>query len=342
MIPLRERMARTRPWLPSRLVPPADWGRLLDAAELAPADASSWCVEVHPGHRSDLLVSYTHSPPSRVALARALAAQRAPGWAPVRAIAALWADPSAALHGAAHLLWLEMDLAPTGGVPAPCIFLGLHRHPAAHPPGADDGRLPSPGVLEVLDEVWRAGLDARPPEDLRRALQQLLLRLNALPEAGRLNHLGLMWPRSTSSLRLAMEVHPGALDDCLEAIGWPGDRAALAASIPPDCIANVERLGLSLDLSPTLSPSLGLELVRQDTARDVPGWRALLAPLIERGWLLPEHRDAALAWRGVSGDGPADREVRGVYHVKLSLTAHGPPKLKLYLGSRRHRGFLHS
>ena len=339
-------LRRCRPLFPPELVDGGGWERLLDRARGLPHSVSDtpfgfefhlgkpgpdadFCFRAHPG--TDVAQHFIRegarpepgSPPAARAAAAALAA----------GLRELAADPDSYLARAVAGVILEYDLvglAPGRPPPPPGLFLAP-RHDA---PGSRDGLSEHRDPVRLLPALAAtAGWNGH--AEMLGTAERIFA---ALPEPGYVFQVGAFPARSPRAFRLLLGgVEAGEVPALLEQVEWPGPTDA-AAAVLADVEGPVDRVAVSIDArAEGPGPRLGLELYRPRnwSIADRPGWRALIARLVECGWCLPAKAEGLRRWPGIEGllgGGRIHLVRQGINHVKVVLERGIRTEAKAYVG----------
>ena len=227
-------------------------------------------------------------------------------------------------------VWLEIDAGAARDAP-PSIFLEF------------DAKAP------VSPDRLYAWLDNMPLSDAaakRAAIENILA---ALPGNAHVSHIGAMFSRADTPLRINIKKLPSrALAPFMARIGID-----IPSGAATRLIEYAYRATICLDLTDTILPRLGVEYSFSTWPAREGGWREL-AEMVSAGDLLPGQWDAFRGWARVLTplDAPLDwpdhcliDEVShrdrvksviecGPSHVKATFSAHRPPSLKAYVGFR--------
>jgi hypothetical protein len=287
--------------LPPALVGPEPLAAVRRIAALIPASLTSWIdfeCRLQSG-RPQVDLSIRIDGPSRDRLAVcSLALEESPGGAAWRRVAALareWGNAGSPTHRNIAAAWLEFDLdAGTGASMAPPrVFIDFAR--ARHAAG-DRCRAMTAALAPIV---------GRPaPEWLREGLGRCL---RVLPPASDLVYVGLPAHERVTSVRLCvLGMDERRAGDYLEAVGWPGDAAALRRRLGSwrrpgrDRVARSAILQFDLDDRCRIGSRLGLEypLRRRPQVRGAVAERGFLDDLVACGACAADKRDALLAWPG--------------------------------------------
>lgn len=258
-------------------------------------------------------------------------------WARVDAFIAAWGDTSSIANREIPELWLELDnLNPSTNISSEVplsLFLGLKAERSQ-----DGWKVIQEALDGLLGEVWR---DWQNPID--RCFQ-------ACEEEALVSHVGVMLGRTAPALRINIkQLSLAELPKYLENVGWPGNiQGAMTL------LHSLESLGgftVCLDVGATVFPQIAFECAAKRIG-DSHDWSGFLECLVERGWCLPEKKEALLQWPGFIT--PANSEVRWpaslirasllkpvdqftvlerqMSHIKLTLQPEGSVQAKGYFG----------
>jgi hypothetical protein len=233
-------------------------------------------------------------------------------------------------------LWLEFDLhQPSGDGLIPSVFVDLKRGSRTD--------MSLPGRVNVWSKLLRG-------QPLNKSEYRNLHRyLEALPQTGRLRHIGLMLSRPKAGIRLVFEIERRDVAPYIAIVKALPDRHESSWIQAPDSIL-AGSLHLHLDLNANDRPAVGFEL-RPSHAHK---WPALLDEVAKHFRL--RTLDFLLNWPAQSGllaGGymPPDLTmrpladprlvkdllfIRRVNHLKIIQSADLPTKIKAYL----YAGFL--
>lgn len=225
-------------------------------------------------------------------------------------------------------LLLEYDVvsAPAGSLPAPGVFL----YPEA------PWRLDDIGVtLDALDSITSRDRDQAERRQVRRVCRVLgpdtyVGAAGTFPARARMVRLALMGFKSAH-----------AVMQFLELAGWPGARALVAATLSPlESRGAFARLAAHLDVHAAgIGSTLGLSLYagERQWLKGGQHWTALIDAIRESGIALPEKLSALHDWAmgqdSLTGKSGTFVMVRGIHHVKITLTGDqvGPVKGYIFL-----------
>ena len=294
-------------------------------------------LEIHPHEcerRTDLLIRATTSNGGRLTLAGEnpewdISDTFLEGaiWCKIRAFAQRWADAQHPLYASLENAWLEFDLLPgVSAIPEPSIFIDLDRH---HQYSASQR-------MAVLHHAM-AALDYSVSDEFIPALEKIL---SLAPVKSYLRHVGFMFPRSGSALRICLaELCADDISSCLQRLGCVEQNLALRGIIDEYALT-AKKLMLDLDVSPAVGSKVGIEVLPIRHA-----WPEIFERMTVSGYCTPEQAQAFLNW---SGELPlADnafreslssvmglevtRQIRRISHVKFVATESGELTSKVYL-----------
>jgi hypothetical protein len=341
-IPLTTTMVAAAPYVPPLLVDAAARQRIEDITNQLPAALTRRtyleCRLAERAAQVDLVFCVDSS-------SRILLMDPRPAWLPSRLrthplwsglgrLCAHWADPGSQVGAAIYDLWLEFDAiespAPADGL-VPSVFVGLARTVATPPLDVVNGGL---RTLETL-------LNRPVSPSLCDAVRHVVDRL---PAGASVPYVGVMYPRSATTLRLCVSPLAGlALLDYLRAIAWPGDIGRLAAllrAIPCDGAATaLERTTLlHVDVEDGVLPRIGLELPlpQYPQPMDGPSERVLFEALCAHGLCSAAKCDALRRWPGYTVEQFPHQcwpslAIRRVSHVKVVYEPGRGAEIKTYL-----------
>jgi hypothetical protein len=241
-----------------------------------------------------------------------------------------------------HLVGLELDLDRSpdeATLPALFFCFGLC------------DRAKTAGVLDVLLTIFEQEIEEEEIQEQEIQVPATWRRcVDALPDGAGVNYLGLMLGRPGNAVRLGIEqIRPQErILPYLDAIGWTGDRGALAGFLRglPAALATSAPV-VAIDVGEHVEGRIGLEfLLAHDGAVSGDHARVLLDHLVHRGLCRPEARDGMLAWPS-SPRAPApswyerfaggrrgnvdDEPERFTSHVKIVVDPTGELEAKGYL-----------
>ncbi|MGQ7843284.1 hypothetical protein ACUNV4_02325 [Granulosicoccus sp. 3-233] len=318
------------------LVSAAGWERILRTASTLPP-LSGGMLEVHPydlERRADLLIRATGSNGGSLALAGENPEWDIPEaslegdiWRRIRRFARKWADPRHPLSESVENAWLEFDLLPGHlALTEPSMFVDLDRH----------GRYSADQRLTTLQHSMDA-LDYTLTEDFMPELEAIL---HQGAVQSHLRHVGFMFPRSGSALRICLaELSADDIAACLSKLGCVEQACALQGIIEAYA-CSAKKLMLDLDVSPAIGSKVGIEVLPARSA-----WPEIFERMSVSGYCTREQADAFMHWPGeLPLAGGAFREslcrvtgrevteqIRRISHVKFVATDSGHLISKVYL-----------
>lgn len=307
-------LAVVRPHIPATLIGGGEVTRLAALARHLPGECLAILeARLAPGAREVDLSIRLAEPGHVPELARA--AER-PALA---ACLARWAADR--FDGLAPYAWLEFDLereAREPFSPIPCVKLREGIEP------------------EQLVDLLLPSLRGEPLTQPQR--REVLRCCDAIPAGGRLLYAFSLHPRGSGAVRLELfGLGPPEIGRYLEQVA-PETVRHVAPALA--LLAGAERLHLSIDVTESVSPRVGVEGSLPRLPRREPRWRALFDRLVAAGLCDPERRDAALAWPGYDTPGTAAGRwpggtpgfcARALSHVKLVCRPDRAPEAKVYL-----------
>ena len=233
-------------------------------------------------------------------------------------------------------LLLEYDIPPAnqGNPPAPGIFL----YPAPDILIGDQSSARAQGIGVVMKALGAAsGLGAETSE-IEHAQQVYM----AMRQKTAMRAIGV-FPARGRGFRLAVTGFESGAEvaDFLKHAGWPGNHALAASTL-----ARFEQIdafgyaGIHLDVGTAgLGPALGVSIYpgHGEWIRDFGQWKPLLEPLRQDALAVPEKLDAlAESSSGLDtlyGVKVPFAFLRGIHHVKLTLSGDHISSVKAYLFS---------
>lgn len=247
-------------------------------------------------------------------------------WERLRSFYQVWGDTRRQPYEDARATWLEFDTSTNGtGVSAPNLLFGYWPQ--------EERRPPEWVVDAVIPLLLGGAISPKFRENIARCLE-------ARPPETKDFQIGVMFSRNIQAARLCVfDLPEGEVFSYLDEVGWGGDRDALADYL--DALRpHADFVGLHLDVGEKIYPHIGVEpnFVASCWARQPhmePRWHGLFEQLLRRGLLVPEKRDALLAWTGHQGFSAGGEDVlllRGVSHVKVVIRPGAPTLAKAYFG----------
>ncbi|HBB31859.1 MAG TPA: hypothetical protein DC064_08675 [Cyanobacteria bacterium UBA9273] len=199
-----------------------------------------------------------------------------------------WVDWISNLSRIVKDIWLEFDLDEQfSQVPIPCIFLNLNQETFNK----------DFSLREIATGLHLRRLNHPASLLLESKLQ---LCIDSLPNGARIVHLGIMLSRPTQVLRVVLAgIPPQQLSWYLEQIGWSESKNTLST-----LVSTLSEFGddilLSVDVSDTVHPKIGLEFFWKKQPPHEPGWQLFLDHLVANQICDPAKEKALLAWPGFS------------------------------------------
>ncbi|HEY5060499.1 MAG TPA: hypothetical protein VII52_03135 [Gemmatimonadaceae bacterium] len=291
--------ALVEPHLPQALLGDGGRERLRSAASSLPA-ALSRCLylELDPGVPGlvDLIVDVDAAGRDILAghsvLRLDAGLSAGPAWGRVGAFARAWLEPGGRLQTAVRDAWLEFDLGPATGLPAPSVFVDFSTTIV------QIERASSVDAIVLAAESLRFAIDAA-------ALAMLERAAGALPPHATVLYAGFMLARPTDAIRLCiMGLSPSDVLAFLRAIDWSGDLATareIMASLAAPCGGGQSRPALvHVDIGCAVGQTIGFEypFARVPQLRGALAEQAVLDTLASRGLLGAGQRAALDEWPG--------------------------------------------
>lgn len=307
------------------------WGLEIRLGDPKPRADFLW--EVRQGRRTGVPVLAGRHPRDPAADIAGALRNRSRFWRELGRFAGDWLDSPDWLRRLGNI-WLEVDTASAAGakldasLDRPNLFWG----PNGRVKGSDRD------VLGHLGALGRRFYGLEPDQDRIHAVAR------ALPPQGIAFQMGVMGARALPVVRLCVKIPDvGMRERWLDAIGWPGDRAALR-----DVLARLEPLSgeiaLNVDILPDrVGETLGLEVYSAERTLSMDTWQPLHDELLARR-LARADKLAAL------GDFPSFQRFRqlgawrrtppvgfpilatNLHHLKLNFVGDGVREAKAYLG----------
>lgn len=247
-------------------------------------------------------------------------------WERLRNFYQVWGDTREQPYEDARATWLEFDTSLNGtGVSAPNLLFAYWPEEAKRPPE---------WVVDTVIPLLLGG-------SISPQFQQNIARCLAVrPPETKDFQIGVMFSRNIQAARLCVfDLPEGEVFSYLDEVGWKGDHSELAdylAAFRPYS----DFVGLHLDIGEKVYPHLGIEpnFVASCWARQPhmePRWAGLFEQLSKLGLLVPEKRDALLAWTGHQSLSLGDEQallLRGLSHVKVVVRPGAAAVAKAYFG----------
>jgi hypothetical protein len=265
-------------------------------------------------------------------------------WVRVDGFLAQWGDTSSVLHREIPELWLELDNLGTS-TPSPetelplSFFLGLKAQPGRL---QDRFKVAKEAIDLLLETAWR---------DWQANVK---ICFESCGEEAFISHLGVMLGRPAPALRINIkQLQVDGVAKFLRDVDWPGNVEEVMAFLE-----SLDELGgftICLDVGAEIFPQIAFECVPK-RSEDAHAWNGFLDSIVQKGWCLPEKRDALLLWPGFIT--PANSEApwpaslihasllkpvdqftvfeRQISHVKLTLRPGRTVEAKAYFGFIHH------
>ena len=202
-----------------------------------------------------------------------------------------WVDPNSVLRYTIKCFWLEFDMPEQlPEVPIPSIFFGPEKIPKAKK------------VNDFSNYEWllTAALPILKGHRLKKIVENKIKKcIQNLPENASLFQVGTLLSRSSDDVRLYINhCNPKQILSYLTTIGWK-DKTGEFTKLINELENKVERFVLSFDITDKgIGPRIGIELsFTSNEFFNETQWNQLLDYLVEKGWCLPEKRDALLSYQ---------------------------------------------
>jgi hypothetical protein len=210
-------------------------------------------------------------------------------WKYINDFANAWVDPNSVLK----YFWLEFDMPESmPEVPIPSIFFG----PEKIPKGKE--------VNDFSNYEWliTAALPILKGHRLKKIIENKIKKcIQNLPENASLFQVGTLLSRSSDEVRLYINhCNPKQILLYLKTIGWK-DKTNEFSKLIKELENKAERFVLSFDITDKgIGPRIGIELsfATNEFFNEIK-WSQLLDYLVEKGWCLPEKKDALLSYQSV-------------------------------------------
>ncbi len=327
-------IALGRSYVPSPLIGPASWRRLLAGSPPLPRIAAIGGFECHldgAGARTDFQLCI-RAAAGRAALTAGLATLSARfesdrRWARVLSFCATWGDPTSQLFEGVPVIWFEFDLDSDGDWPAPFVIVTLNPELALM-----DGEAIGPRTRLVVKEalaLLSGGLDPATQYRFDEVMRQL-------PGGGRLLHVALRPDDRGTQLRVVLTLPWRRLPHFLAAIEWSGDIGAVERSLSATSQGTLMQ-SVNLDIAATVGSRVGVEYYYPAAPARDARWQALFDHLVTLDVCDTTQRRALEQWssreRPPCGPVHVERELL----VKVVHATDAPLRAKAYLpfGARR-------
>ncbi len=245
-------------------------------------------------------------------------------WEKLRRFFQEWGDTRQTPYSDATSTWLEFDSSEE--VAAPNLLFGYW-------PDKPETHRPPEWLTETVLPILLG-------ESVSPALKQNVLRcLQACPPETRDFQIGVMFSRSFQAVRVCIfDLPDDEVEPYLERIGWQGPRAKLREYVD-GLRPYADFIALHLDMGEKIYPHIGIEPAfdascwsRQPHLE--PRWEGQFEQLSRFRLLIPEKKEALLAWIGHHKLSPDDETLllRGLSHLKVVLGHDGAAIAKAYFG----------
>jgi hypothetical protein len=213
-------------------------------------------------------------------------------WRHLNDFANAWTDPNSVLRYNIKCFWLEFDMPESlPEIPIPSIFFGPERIPKGKK------------VNDFSNYEWllTAALPILKGHRLKKTIERRIKKcIQDLPEDASLFQVGTLLSRSTDDIRLYINhLNPKQIISYLNIIGWK-DKDGEFTKLINELENKAERFVLSFDITDKgIGPRIGIELsfASNEFFDNKTQWSQLLDYLVEKGWCLPEKRDALLNYQ---------------------------------------------
>ncbi|HEX8145195.1 MAG TPA: hypothetical protein VF553_21695 [Pyrinomonadaceae bacterium] len=248
-------------------------------------------------------------------------------WEKLRGFYRAWAETHASSFENARATWLEFDTSTNGTaeVSPPNLLFGYWPQEVERPPE---------WIIDTIIPLLLGG--AISPEFRQNVARCLAARPRETADF----QIGVMFSRNIQAVRLCVfDLPADEVFPYLDEVGWNGDRDELGEYLEA-FQPYADFIGLHLDVGEKIYPHIGVEpnFVAGCWARQPhmePRWKGQFEQLLKRGLLIPEKRDALLAWIGHQSLLSGDQEVlllRGLSHLKVVLRPGAQAVAKAYFG----------
>ena len=219
-----------------------------------------------------------------------------PEWQNITAFTESWVDTSSPLAGKIQCFWLEFDMPnESPEISVPSIFFGPVRLP---------GGIKSNDV-EHYEWLIELALPLLKGRDVSAKMKHQMHRcIENIPSNATLFQIGTMLSRESKSVRFHInKLDPIQIIPYLEAIGWHDETGELSTLIG-ELADKVDRFVISYDIfEDGIGPRIGIELsFTQGLEEQFNSWNILFSYFVEKGWCLPERRDALLNYPGTDDE----------------------------------------
>jgi hypothetical protein len=218
-------------------------------------------------------------------------------WRYINDFANAWINPNSVLRYNIKCFWLEFDMPESlPETPIPSVFFGPEKIP--------EGKK----VNDFSNYEWliTAALPILKGQRIKKNIERRIKKcIESLPENASLFQVGTILSKSTNDIRLYINhLNPKQIISYLNEIGWKDKRGEFTKLIN-ELEDKAERFVLSFDVTDKgIGPRIGVEL--SFSSKDFINenkWNHLLDYLVEKGWCLPERRDALLNYQSTNFSG---------------------------------------
>jgi len=290
--------------------------------------------ELHFQEQRLARVDFLHRPPLD---AVELAGEAGPSDPIVERLASWYATNAAARAHCNPSVWLELDgpiIAERGeraqGVSV-CVDPQFDRRGGPELPG------PSPDALTELFTGLEQACDTATSR--ARVVAEIQSAIGAA--GGKLRHVSIMRGRAGQPVKIYTAIPKPSFPAFLEAIEWPGDRAA-AARLAGQVCAESKRVNIDLLIDEALSPRIGFEIFSDPNPPADPTRAAATELAVSLGLISPPVVDGLRRWVGnvrrPFGSDAWPTTVQRWFDLKFVDLGAGGLELKAYLGFRLCEG----
>jgi hypothetical protein len=262
-------------------------------------------------------------------------------WKNLEKFVTTWTNPDSTIHDTVLGLWFEFDLikdAPE--VPIPCIF--LHTIPL---------QMNNPEEIQQCKWLTQSALPLLIGHSVSPTIEfQIFEAIRQLPKGASVFQVGVMLSRSAAGVRLVFnKIEVKDILPYLKRIGWSEKNEKLS-----HLIKELQNQGVHIVLHVSIGekgiePKIGLECSFYPFRyHNETKWPEFFEYLIQKGWCLPEKKNALLGFSGIKQEDPQEivlpissmkrsstpALVRYISHVKLVYTPNQPIEAKVYSGVR--------
>jgi hypothetical protein len=262
-------------------------------------------------------------------------------WKNIEKFVTTWVDPDSTLYDNVLGVWFEFDLInDSTQVPVPCIF--LHTIPL---------QVDNTKEMQCCTWLTQSALPLLIGRSLSPTIEsQVLKAIRQLPKGASVFQVGVMLSRSITGVRLVFnKIEEKDILPYLKKLGWSDTKEGLSS-----LIEELQNQGMHIVLHVTIGengiePKIGLECSFYPFRyHNETKWPEFFEYLIQKGWCLPEKKNALLGFSGIKQEDPQEKLlpissmrlsntpalVRYISHVKLVITPDHPIEAKVYSGVR--------